>query len=460
MAAAWVYVENTYIGGSSNVRKTTLRDREQQLQAVLDMSQAGIIMTIANEWTISFSNKRMEELFECTESELGRANLTDFLHPADNELVKMNMDMMITGEIDKISSEVQFIRKNGVDFWGSFSAVRLERDDESVQGIMVTIHDITEQREAERMISIIESNYWEIFNSTNDALFVHDAYTGAILDVNRTVEKMYGYTREEIFFMNFNDLSAGEPPHSLNEAVQMIRKTVEEGPQTHEWLGKKKGGELFWAEVSLTASHIGGEGRVLAVIRDIADRKEIEKRFQYLSSHDSLTGLYNRAHFETEFERASRGRSFPISVIVADLDGLKAVNDTHGHVAGDLLIKAAAAILRNAFRPDDLVARVGGDEFAVLLTKADYKTTASALERIRTAELRLREENGPVQVCFSLGSATATVPEEIGGLMNRADIRMYEEKTLHKQSCVVGSVYSPSAPPRLFGTTLPQKKPK
>lgn len=442
------------------MRKTTLRDREQQLQAVLDMSQAGIIMTVANEWTISFANKRMEELFACSESELRSANLSDFFHPADNELVKMNMDMMITGEIDKISSEVHIIRKDGVDFWGSLSALRLERDDDSIMGIMVTIHDVTEQREAERMMSIIESNYWEIFNSTNDALFVHDAYTGAIVDINRTVEKMYGYTREEIFFMNFNDLSAGEPPYSLNEAVQMIRKTVEEGPQTHEWLAKKKGGELFWTEISLTASHIGGEGRVLAVIRDITDRKEIEKRLQYLSSHDSLTGLYNRAHFETEFERASRGRRFPISVIVADLDGLKSVNDTHGHVAGDLLIQAAADILKNTFRPDDLVARVGGDEFSVLLTNADCKTAASALERIRAAESHLREDNGPIQVCFSLGSDTATVPEEIGGLMNRADMRMYEEKTLHKQSCVAGSVYSPPAPPRLFGTALPPMKEK
>jgi len=138
---------------------------------------------------------------------------------------------------------------------------------------MVAIHDVTERREAEKMMSMIESNYWEIFNSTNDALFVHDAYTGAIVDVNKTVEKMYGYTREEILFMNVQDFSAGEPLYSLDEAVGMIRKAVEEGPQTYEWHSKKKGGELFWTEVSLTASHIGGEGRVLAVIRDITDRK-------------------------------------------------------------------------------------------------------------------------------------------------------------------------------------------
>lgn len=425
--------------------KRVLRDKEQQLQAVLDMSQAGIVMTNANEWTISFTNKRMAELFGCSESALCGAGFVDFIHPTNNELVKINMNMLITGEIKKFSSEVHFIRKDGVDFWGHFSAMRLIRDDESFQGMMITINDITEQLEAEKMMSIVESNYWEIFNSTNDALFVHDAYTGAIVDANKTVEKMYGYTREEIFFMNVSDLSSGESPYSLNEAVSKIRKTVEEGPQTYEWLGKKKGGELFWTEISLTASHIGGEGRVLAVIRDITDRKEIEKRLKYLSSHDSLTGLFNRSHFETEFERASMGRNYPVSVIVADLDGLKKINDSHGHAAGDQLLKVAAGLLRDAFRPDDLVARIGGDEFAVFLLLADENTTSSALERIRNAEMRLREENGQIQIRFSLGSDTAATPKEVDGLMNRADMRMYEEKTAHKLTGVVGSVYTPLA---------------
>jgi diguanylate cyclase (GGDEF)-like protein/PAS domain S-box-containing protein len=416
----------------------------------MNMSQAGIFMTDATERIISFANKRMAEIFGCPLPDLTGSDFIDLVHPKEIKTVRMDMHTLFVGGVEDLSSEIHFIRRDGADFWGSFSAVRLTRDDESFQGIMVAIHDVTEQREAEKMMSMIESNYWEIFNSTNDALFVHDAYTGAIVDVNKTVEKMYGYTREEILFMNVQDFSAGEPLYSLDEAVSMIRKAVEEGPQTYEWLSKKKGGELFWTEVSLTASHIGGEGRVLAVIRDITDRKEIEKRLQYLSSHDSLTGLYNRAHFETEFERASKGRNYPLSVIVADLDGLKAVNDCHGHAAGDHLIKAAAALLRDAFRPDDLVARMGGDEFAVLLPHADTETTSSALERIRNAEMQLRVGIGPIQVRFSLGSDTATIPKEATGLLNQADMRMYEDKAAHKLSGFEGSAYIPLAPSALM----------
>jgi len=424
--------KNECTQGLHTMNKQIFRDKEQQLLAVMKMSPAGIFAAEPTTWTISLANERMADLFGCTLPELSGKAFIDFIYPADIELVTADMQKLDTGEIEEVTTEIHFIRKNGADFWGSFAAMRLARDDGSLHGIMVSILDVTEQREAEKKISIIQSSFWEIFNSTHDALFVHDAYTGAIVEANKAVEKIYGYTREEIFFMNVHDFSAGEPPYSLNEAIRYIRKAVEEGSQTYEWLGRKKSGELFWADVSLTASHIGGEGRVLAVVRDITDRKEIEKRLQFLSAHDSLTGLYNRAHFETEFGRASKGRNYPISVIMADLDGLKVVNDSHGHAAGDHMIKVAAGLLRDAARPGDLVARIGGDEFAMLLLQADEHTTAAAVESIRDAVIRHRGDRGQVRISFSLGSATAGTPEEIDGLLHRADIRMYEDKALRK----------------------------
>ncbi|MEA5115907.1 MAG: diguanylate cyclase [Geobacteraceae bacterium] len=345
---------------------------------------------------------------------------------------KNDLQKLFRGDVEEFASELHMIRKDGSGFRGNFTAVRLARDDESLQGMIATIYDVTEQRETERKIDIIESSFWEIFNSTHDALFVHDAYTGAIVEANKTVEKMFGYTREEIFFMNVHDFSAGTPPYSLNEAIRYIRKAVEEGSQNYEWLGRKKDGELFWSEVSLTASHIGGEGRVLAVVRDITDRKEIEKRMQFLSSHDSLTGLYNRAHFETEFEQAVKGRNYPLSVIMADLDGLKVVNDSQGHAAGDHMIRMAAGLLRDSFGPDDLVARIGGDEFAVLLLQADEDGAFLAMKRIREAAMQYREDNDATQVRFSLGSATAATKEEIESLLHLADMRMYEDKATNK----------------------------
>lgn len=414
------------------MKERALRDKEQQLQAVLDMSQAGILMTKGNSWTISYANRQMAEILGCSPEKMPGLAFIDFVHPAEIENVKIDMHRLVTGEAKQINLDRRLIRNDGSEFSGQIAAQALLRSDDTLQGVMVTINDNTKLLEAEQALNMIENNYWEIFNATNDAVFVHDAYTGAIVEANRAVEKIYGYTREEIFILNVNDMSSGEPPYSLREAIRWIRKAYEVGPQSFEWLGRKKNGDLFWAEVSLTSSHIGGEGRVLAVVRDISDRKEIEQKLHFISSHDGLTGLYNRAFFETEFDRIVKGRKYPITAIVADLDGLKQVNDTHGHEAGDHLIKCAAEILSKVFRADDVVARIGGDEFAVLLPETGQALSAELIMRVREAERLFNFNSFSAQVRMSLGSATAFDSAEIAKLFSDADKRMYENKASYK----------------------------
>ncbi len=129
-----------------------------------------------------------------------------------------------------------------------------------------------------------EKNYREIFNTTKDCIFVHDAESGGIIDVNKTVEDLYGYSRAEILQQGGRQLGFAPPPYSLKEAIQWIQKTVREGPQSFEWLARRKNGELFWTEIVLCATNIGGSGRVLAVVRDIAARKKAEEDRQKLVS--------------------------------------------------------------------------------------------------------------------------------------------------------------------------------
>jgi len=121
-----------------------------------------------------------------------------------------------------------------------------------------------------------QRNYQEIFNATKDSIFVHDMNTGKILETNKAVEEMFGYSCEEILTLTINDLSLGEPPYSMNEAIQWIEKSIKQGPQTFEWISKRRNGECFYAEIVLSSSNLGGEGRVLAVVRDINERKKAE----------------------------------------------------------------------------------------------------------------------------------------------------------------------------------------
>lgn len=120
-----------------------------------------------------------------------------------------------------------------------------------------------------------ENNYRDIFHATHDALLVNDA-AGRISEVNRSAETMFGYPRARLLQMSVEDLIAGEPPYSLAEALPLIRKALQEGTQEFEWLSRRADGEVFWTEIALTPTSEFEQGRVLAVIRDISDRKEME----------------------------------------------------------------------------------------------------------------------------------------------------------------------------------------
>jgi two-component system cell cycle response regulator len=146
----------------------------------------------------------------------------------------------------------------------------------------------------------------------------------------------------------------------------------------------------------------------------------------HLSTHDSLTGLFNRACFDAEFERLSHGRDFPVSIIIVDINGLKDVNDLQGHSAGDHLIRKAADALRTAVRAGDIVTRIGGDEFAILLPRTSVDTVSDIISRIRSCA-RAKENNVP-EVSLAVGAATANYPGNMQHALKEADMRMYQDK--------------------------------
>ena len=154
----------------------------------------------------------------------------------------------------------------------------------------------------------------------------------------------------------------------------------------------------------------------------------IEAQLRELAETDPLTGLYNRAYFELELDRLDRSRQFPVSVVMVDVDGLKKVNDTKGHAAGDQLLQQAAKVLSSVFRAEDMVARIGGDEFVVLLPGSDAAAVDNELQRIRLTIAENCISCNDDGVSLSLGAATAT---EAGGLLQaikQADQRMYQDK--------------------------------
>ncbi len=140
--------------------------------------------------------------------------------------------------------------------------------------------EIAERRLAEAALQESEQRFRTIFDSVNDAIFVHDLATGDLLDVNHTMCAMYGYTREEALRLNIEDVSSGEPPYTQQDALAWIRKVADEGPQVLEWRAKDKGGRLFWIEVSMRRATISGRERLLVAARDITERKRVDAQLE------------------------------------------------------------------------------------------------------------------------------------------------------------------------------------
>lgn len=150
-------------------------------------------------------------------------------------------------------------------------------------------------------------------------------------------------------------------------------------------------------------------------LREAAIRAESRRnrdQLVYMTLHDSLTGIYNRIYFDNELERLSGGRDHPLAIIYADIDGLRLVNETLGQKAGDRYLKTCAELLKKSLRRGDLLARIGGDEFAATLPKTDEKTARQVVERIYRSFNQFNRENEQLPLIISLGLAVSSGPEE------------------------------------------------
>jgi len=326
------------------------------------------------------------------------------------------------------------------------------------------IHPLAEAIIDAAALTIIASAFlWRLFvrplrfalkSESAQAAAVMDAATegivtiderGIIRSFNRAAENMFGYTVKQAIGANVSMLMP--QPHA-REHDTYLANYLRTGQakvigRTRELTALRKDGTVFPIELTVTDLKLGGDRSFTGMIRDITERKLAEKQIRHLAHHDPLTGLPNRMLFYDRLQQVmslARRERHELALLYLDLDRFKAVNDTWGHDAGDKLLKAAAARIRQLVRESDTVARIGGDEFTVIFTKiASREDAAKAARKINEAlstpfQLHLTGQGARQEVSIGCSIGIAVYPgdaQDIDGLIKAADTAMYEAKQMH-----------------------------
>jgi diguanylate cyclase (GGDEF)-like protein/PAS domain S-box-containing protein len=307
-------------------------------------------------------------------------------------------------------------------------------DGEEVAGGVVVVLDITARRQAQILSRARGAGFEEVFEQAPIGTGLLDT-DGRWLLVNRALCEITGYTAEELIGKRFEGIV--HPDDALNDAEQ--RCALLDGSIPAFQVEKRyfdAAGETVAAilSMSLVRDQDGSPLHFIAQLQDISERKRLEDQLRHLADHDPLTGLRNRRLFENDLRlQVARAQRYGelAGLMVIDLDEFKAVNDNHGHRAGDETLRAIARALTRRLRETDLVARLGGDEFAVLLPHIDREglaVVADGLARVLpacTVDVGDTVVHPSASIGFVLIDEHSQGPEEV---LSEADRAMYEAK--------------------------------
>ncbi len=273
----------------------------------------------------------------------------------------------------------------------------------------------------------------KMFENSNEAIMITDA-NRTIIAVNPAFQKITGYAEEEVIGRNPNLLSSGRHDAKFYQAMwQSINET---GVWQGEIWNRRKDGEIYpeWLSVGTVRNPRGDIQHYVALFADITKRKESEARIEYLAHYDALTHLPNRVLFADRLKHAlvtGRRNKRKSALLFLDLDEFKSVNDTMGHLAGDLLLQSAAARLKSCMRESDTLCRYGGDEFMVLLPEVGGVQDAELVARKVIAAMAQPHQIGARQLVITASIGISVCPDDATDdemLINHADSAMYLAK--------------------------------
>jgi len=418
------------------------------------------VVTLDKSQNILSINPAFKDLFGFNLEEIKGKNLDSLIaNPQNTEELKVITQQVLSGK--GIHEFGRRLRKDGsmveVEIFGEPITI-----DGSLIGVLGLYHDITEDKQVKDLLAASEERFRKMFTDSPIALRMQDFSKVKlwienksddiranfrdhllsfpeevkelfslieIVDYNTAALHLFGAgSKEELHGKIYSVLSK----ESRLEAVDILCSLLEGTTSLERELAYTRlDGKLIYSltKISVMPGFEDSWGQILFSNIDITDRKLAEERLTYISLHDIMTSLYNRAFFDEELARYEKSRVRPITILVMDMDNFKAINDRLGHQGGDQALQCIANIIKSSFREEDVAARIGGDEFAVLLPSVDFLMAQKAKERILNGVQKFNAKNpNALPLNLSIGFATADKNGSLEEAFKKADEAMYLEK--------------------------------
>ncbi|MDD2774762.1 MAG: EAL domain-containing protein [Gallionella sp.] len=406
----------------SEARFHNMADHAPALIWMSDTQNAGIWY---NKRWLTYTGRSMEQL-------LGIGWLED-VHPNDRARCE-SLCQAAFQQRHKVDLEYRLRRANGNYGWIADIGVPRFDTNGNFLGYIGYCWDITERKHAEEKLKLAAS----VFTHAREGIMITDS-DGTIIDVNQAFSRITGYHHNEVLGRNPRLLSSGRQTKDYYAALW--RGLIEQGHWYSEVWNRRKNGEVYAAMQTISAvkdAH-GHTLQYVALFSDITSLKEHQNQLEHIAHYDALTNLPNRVLLADRLRQGisqSQRHQHLLAVVFLDLDGFKAVNDNHGHEAGDQLLITVSNRMKQVLRDGDTLARLGGDEFvAVLLELESVDSSLEILTRLREAAARpVQFGDVTLQVSASLGVTFYPQGENIDAdqLMRQADQAMYQAKLAGK----------------------------
>ncbi|MEN6389490.1 MAG: PAS domain S-box protein [Syntrophomonas sp.] len=410
-----------------------LRKSEMTFRQLADTAPA--LIFVLQGYKFRYFNSTFASVLAYEEKELLSMHALDVVHPDFKSLVKYRLlDLQYNN--NEFRLDIKVVDDKGHEYWIDMCASMIEW--EGLPAVIAVGYDISSHKRIQEALVQSESNFRQLADTAPTLIFV--MRDSRLIYVNQTFENQTIYSRKECLGMNIWEFI--HPDHR-----EWIKFMSEQGrpestsPGRYQAKLQRKDGSVAWGDFSTSEIIFNGQPAILGVGIDVSDRKQAEEQITYLSYHDKLTGLFNRAYAEEMLQKLDNEENFPLSFILGDVNGLKLVNDAFGHTHGDNLLKSAAMILTTSCGGQGLVARWGGDEFVLLLPRCDENEALQLCNRINDACNAF--PNFPVQISISLGLAVKRFAgQSIEEISKEAEDLMYRNKLLESRSNRSSFLYS------------------